>query len=175
MNKASRSAALIAAMLALLQAPAQGAGALAVGSTSNVTKDGIAFGTAVNHASSAAARDAALQNCLRYEPAPRAAARCRIVRTFRGECYAIAMDPQPGTPGAGWAIATDRETARLRALAQGDGRREPPQLLRGQRRQLRREQLRSGDRPESADEGDVPADRRAVLASRTSRRSRSRH
>jgi uncharacterized protein DUF4189 len=117
MNKASRPAGLIAAMLALLHAPAEGAGALAVGSTSNVTRDGIAFGTAVNHASSAAARDAALQNCLRYQPAPRAAGRCRIVGTFQRQCYAIAMDPQPGTPGAGWAIATDRETARLRALA----------------------------------------------------------
>jgi hypothetical protein len=117
MNKASRSAALIAAMLALLHAPAQSAGALAVGSTSNVTKDGIAFGTAVNYLSSAAARDAALQKCLQYQRAPRAAARCRIVGTFRRECYAIAMDPQPGTPGAGWAIATDKETARQRALA----------------------------------------------------------
>jgi len=117
MNKASRSGALIAVMLALLHAPAQSAGALAVGSTSNVTKDGIAFGTAVNYLSSAAARDAALQKCLQYQRAPRAAARCRIVGTFRRECYAIAMDPQPGTPGAGWAIAIDKETARQRALA----------------------------------------------------------
>lgn len=115
MIKSSLSAALMLTVLSLT-APAFGEGALAVGSTSDVSKDGIAFGTAVNYKTSAAAREAALEKCRGYKPAPKAAAQCQIVGTFRRECWAIAMDPEPGTPGAGWAIAQDKETARQRSL-----------------------------------------------------------
>lgn len=105
-----------AAAVAVLVSPAAADGALAVGSTSNVSRDGIAFGTAVRYKSTPSARDEALSKCQSYKPAPKAAAQCRLVGTFKGECWAIAMDPKPGTPGAGWAIAKDKETSEQRAL-----------------------------------------------------------
>jgi len=110
------SSLLIATMMCVACLPAAAEGALAVGSTSNVSKDGIAFGTAVNYKTTAEARTAALEKCRGYKPAPKAAAECQLVGSFRRECWAIAMDPKPGTPGAGWAIASNKATAEQRAL-----------------------------------------------------------
>jgi len=108
----------IVAMAALAgSSPAAGDGAIAVGSTASVVKDGIAVGTAINYDSADEALAAALRRCHDFEPAPRAAAQCRSVGTFRGECYAISFDPEEGTPGAGWAIAATKELAEERALA----------------------------------------------------------
>ncbi len=104
-------------------------GALAVGSTTDVAKDGIAVGTSINYKTPEEAENAALGHCRNYKPAPKAAAQCRSVGTFRGECYAISFDPKAGTPGAGWAIASTKELAEQRALANcqitaGEGRRD---------------------------------------------------
>ena len=108
----------VVALMAMVAAssPASADGALAVGSTSDVAKDGIAVGTSVNYKTAAEARDAALNRCKEYKPAPKAAAMCQSVGTFKGECYAVSFDPKPGTPGAGWAIAATKETAEERAL-----------------------------------------------------------
>jgi Domain of unknown function (DUF4189) len=108
--------ALIAMAAVSLDTPAGANGAIAVGSTANVIKDGIAIGTAINYQSADEAREAALKRCREYKPAPKAAALCLSVGTFKGECYAISFDPEPGTPGAGWAIAATKETAEDRAL-----------------------------------------------------------
>ena len=62
--------------------PAGADGALAVGSTADVVKDGIAIGTAINYESGDAALQAALKRCHDYKPAPKAAAQCRSVGTF---------------------------------------------------------------------------------------------
>ncbi|HEY2137339.1 MAG TPA: DUF4189 domain-containing protein [Xanthobacteraceae bacterium] len=105
-----------AAAVAGMASSAAAEGALAVGSTSNVSRDGVAFGTAVRYDSNTAASTEALSKCHSYASAPKAAAQCRLVGTFKGECWAIAMDPKPGTPGAGWAIASDKATAEQRAL-----------------------------------------------------------
>jgi hypothetical protein len=104
----------LAAMLA--SSPARADGALAVGSTSNVITDGIAVGTSVNYKTADEAVEAALQRCRNYKPAPKAAALCQSVGSFRGECYAVSFDPKPGTPGAGWAIAPTKELAEQRAM-----------------------------------------------------------
>ena len=108
--------ALIAIATAVASSPAGADGALAVGSTADVAKDGIAVGTSINYKTAAEARDAALKRCKDYKPAPKAAALCRSVGTFRGECYAVSFDPKPGTPGAGWAIASTKDLAEERAL-----------------------------------------------------------
>ena len=100
----------------LVSSPVRADGALAVGSTADVIKDGIAVGTSVNYKTAAEAVDAALQRCRNYKPAPKAAALCVSVGTFKGECYAVSFDPKPGTPGAGWAIAPSKEVAEQRAL-----------------------------------------------------------
>ncbi len=91
-------------------------GATAVGTTGNVCRDGIAFGHATGYPTKEAAAVAALQACRKYERAPKAAANCRLVATFSGECSALANDPEPGTPGTGWAIAAQKKTAQERAL-----------------------------------------------------------
>lgn len=105
------------AMMAVAGAPARADGALAVGSTSDVAKDGIAVGTSINYKTADEAAQAALRRCRDYKPAPKAAAQCRSVGTFRGECYAVSFDPKEGTPGAGWAIAATKAQAEERAIA----------------------------------------------------------
>ncbi len=111
-----RLAALAVATLLLTPDAATSEGALAIGSTGNVTKDGIAYGGAYNHASRQSAIDAAIATCRKWN-APKAAARCELVATFRRECYAVANDPKAGTPGTGWATGRDKATADQRALA----------------------------------------------------------
>jgi hypothetical protein len=120
-SRAVRAAASLACLAAVCgTSPAAHAfGALAVGMTGSVAKDGIAMGTAFNHDTADAANDLALGNCRKWKEkgAPKAAEVCRVIATFQKECYAIALDPKPGTPGAGWAIAVDKDTASERALA----------------------------------------------------------
>jgi hypothetical protein len=92
-------------------------GALAVGASGNVAKDGIALGGAIDKPTKQAAIDQALETCRKYDGAPKMAALCRIVATFTRECFATAYDPKSGTPGVGWAIGPDKATAEERALA----------------------------------------------------------
>jgi hypothetical protein len=106
----------LALVAVLASSAARADGALAVGSTSDVVHDGIAVGTSINYKSADEAVDAALQRCRSYKPAPKAAALCQSVGTFKGECYAVSFDPKSGTPGAGWAIAPTKELAEQRAL-----------------------------------------------------------
>jgi hypothetical protein len=119
----------LVAMAAAASPAAHADGALAVGSTADVAKDGIAIGTSINYKTGAEAEKAALQRCRDYKPAPKAAAQCRSIGTFKGECYAVSFDPKDGTPGAGWAIAATKALAEQRAMANcqitaGEGRRD---------------------------------------------------
>ena len=70
-----------------------------------------------DYESASAAVEAALTRCRGYKPAPKAAAQCRSVGSFKNECYAVSFDPKEGTPGAGWAIAPTKELAEERAMA----------------------------------------------------------
>jgi hypothetical protein len=96
--------------------PSFAEGALAIGSTGNVVDAGIAIGNSYNYSTREEAVDAALKKCHEYKAAPRAARECMIVGTYSGQCYAEALDPKAGTPGAGWAIATDEQQASSLAL-----------------------------------------------------------
>jgi len=100
-------------------APAGAVGALAVGQTAaGVARDGIAMGTAWNYDDQQVADSKALENCHNYKSAQRAAKECKLVGAIKAkQCYAIAMDPKAGTPGVGWAIADDQDTAKSQALA----------------------------------------------------------
>jgi hypothetical protein len=110
------AAALAAAALGGAAPPRSWAdGAVALGSTGDVVRDGIAFGLAVNEAKETAA-ETAVKRCRTFK-ARAAAERCKIVATFSGECFAIAYDPKPGTPGAGWGVGPDQITANLKAIA----------------------------------------------------------
>jgi hypothetical protein len=90
-------------------------GALAVGSTGNVVRHGIAFGMVVDEPADKAA-ETALKRCRTFK-AREAAERCKVVATFSRECFAVAYDPQPGTPGAGWGIGKNQLAANTKALA----------------------------------------------------------
>src|SRR5262249_51765093 len=103
LKRMARVAGALAA-LALLSGRAGAEGALAVGSTGNVAEDGLAIGTAVNYKTREEAVSTALEYCRNYKPAPRSAESCQLIGSFTRECYALAYDPQAGTPGAGWAF-----------------------------------------------------------------------
>jgi hypothetical protein len=94
---------------------ARAEGAIAVGTTGNVEKYGIAFGMALNESKGKAGEIAVLR-CRTFE-AKEAAERCKVVATFYGECLAIAYDPKPGTPGAGWGVGPDQLAANQLAVA----------------------------------------------------------
>ena len=88
---------------------------MALGVTGNITKDGYAIGININSGSDAEAREAALKYC-RSHGSDVARAKCEIFATFHDQCAAEAEDPQPGTPGAGWAIAADKVVAEKMAM-----------------------------------------------------------
>ena len=117
MNKMS-SVLFALTLAAPLMGPGPGAaeGALAIGSTGNVVDAGIAIGNAYNYATREEAVAAALQKCHDYKAAPRAARECMIIGTYSGQCYSEALDPKAGTPGAGWAVATNQDDASSFAL-----------------------------------------------------------
>jgi Domain of unknown function (DUF4189) len=102
----------------LLPGPAVAEGALAIGLPNDVTKDGIALGWNTNSPTAAEARQRALAGCRDVKNSTDAArSLCKVVGTFHDQCVAGAEDPDPGTPGVGWAVATDKKTAEQQALA----------------------------------------------------------
>jgi uncharacterized protein DUF4189 len=111
------------AMMALAGAfappPATADGALAVGEPADVAAEGYAYGFAVNEASADEAGTKAMRDCTTEAAGvdKRAQALCKVVQTFRNKCFAVAMDPQDATPGAGWAVADDKAAAGRNALA----------------------------------------------------------
>lgn len=114
-----RVAALWSAMLVLPMAPvaAQAEGAVAIGLPADVAREGVAFGWAVDQRSAEQAQAQALRQCQTVESAPPATrSLCSLVRTFRRACLSVAMDPDDGTPGFGWAIEADRAAAQAAAM-----------------------------------------------------------
>lgn len=91
-------------------------GALAIGSTGNAVADGVAIGGSFNNPTRDDAIAAALRKCRSQPDVRKAAARCRIVRTFTGKCYAAAFDPKSGTPGFGWGLGPDVAVATRQAM-----------------------------------------------------------
>jgi len=91
--------------------------ALAVGLPTDVAKQGLAFGWAVNHANKAAAEAEALRRCREFKDAPQAVRDlCRIVESFDDRCVAVALDPDAGTSGVGWAVADKQDAAEDAAM-----------------------------------------------------------
>ncbi len=106
-----------AALMYAVIAEARAEGALAVGSTGDVVTFGIAFGMAVDQPKGKA-EEAALDFCRAFKGASRKAnAQCEIKATFSRQCYAVAIDPQSGTPGAGWGIGGDQIEANDKAMS----------------------------------------------------------
>jgi hypothetical protein len=130
----ARRGLLVAALLTGIMARpdlAAADGALAVGLPSDVAAEGFAYGFALDEPTSQAASAGALRDCREETPGvdPRAQALCAVVQTFKNRCFAVAMDPKDATPGVGWAIEGDKDTAARAALAKcvataGDDRRD---------------------------------------------------
>jgi hypothetical protein len=112
----SRGLAAACGLLFLLSGlgSASAIGALAIGVTGDIAKDGYSLGATVNHDNEASARKAALDWCNTHG-SKKTQGKCKVVEVFRNQCVAESLDPKVGTPGAGWAIGPDRATAENRA------------------------------------------------------------
>lgn len=107
----------ICSILVTLPGAADAEGALAVGLPEKVEKDGVALGTSWNYDTRDGAEARALKECLNFMDAPaNTRALCKVIRTFKKECAAIALDPKAGTPGVGWAIRPETKDAEAAAL-----------------------------------------------------------
>jgi len=91
-------------------------GAFALGSSGDIAKDGVSYGYSTNNATTSEAVENALKECRVGKNAPKMAAICKLVTTFKNECVAIAWDPKPGTPGMGISFAPDKANAEARAM-----------------------------------------------------------
>ncbi|MCB1522457.1 MAG: DUF4189 domain-containing protein [Hyphomicrobiaceae bacterium] len=107
------AALLFLALLTIIEIrPVSAEVALAVGTTARgVARDGIAIGYAALRGEEELSRKQALGYCQSLRTAPVAARSCRIVKTLPQGCAAMALDPKPGSPGAGWSLAEDIDEA----------------------------------------------------------------
>lgn len=93
-------------------------GAVAVGLPADVAKEGVAFGWAINSATRQQAERDALGQCHAFLDAPKPTRDlCAVLRAFKDECIAIALDPEAGTPGVGWAVLPAKQAAEAKAMA----------------------------------------------------------
>ena len=117
-----RQCALIVAVGAaaiLRSSPSVADGALAIGIDPGGIIRGFAGGHKLNAPNMQAARDGAVDNCHTSTGASDGAKKaCSVVATFKDQCYAIALDPKDGTPGAGWGVAESEDLADKQALEQ---------------------------------------------------------
>ena len=105
-------------------------GAMAVGIARGGVAKGYATGFAINQPTVKAARANAVEQCRRMKNSNAdARSGCEVVVTFHSKCVASAIDPESGTPGAGWGVGGAQKTADSQALARcrakaGSGRAE---------------------------------------------------
>lgn len=93
-------------------------GAIAIGLPADVAKDGVAFGWVVEATTRQNAEREALKQCHEFREATESTrALCAVMRAFKNECVVIAMDPEAGTSGIGWAILPTRAAAETKAMA----------------------------------------------------------
>jgi hypothetical protein len=112
----SQAFVVICGSLLAMTVPAAAEGAMAVGITGDVAKDGYSIGMSVDYATEEEARKGAMDWCRNHGGSPQTEAKCEVIIVFQRKCAAEAQDPDPGTPGAGWAVADDLETAKKVAL-----------------------------------------------------------
>lgn len=108
--------AVVSMMSMLPSTPVSAAGAVAVGQPANVAKNGIAVGLNGDWDTKAHARTDAVIQCKATNVKSSTRALCHVVSTFTNQCAAIAMDPQGGTSGFGWAVANSTWEAKQQAL-----------------------------------------------------------
>jgi Domain of unknown function (DUF4189) len=95
------------------------AGALAVALPDDVAKGGFSYGYSNSNSDANHAEADALDACRTTNDAKkdsRLRALCKVIQDYSNQCVAVAMDPQAGTPGVGWAVANDKLSAERQAL-----------------------------------------------------------
>jgi len=93
-------------------------GALAVGIARAGIAKGYATGFSFNQPTVKVARTNAVEQCKRTKSSNAdARSNCEVVAVFRNKCVAVSVDPQQGTPGAGWGVGYTQESADSQALA----------------------------------------------------------
>ena len=113
--------AIVVSSLFWAAAPTAGlaAGALAVALPPDVAKGGFSYGYANDKTDPDTASSRALELCRTTKDAandPKLRNLCKVILNYSDKCIAVAMDPAAGTPGVGWAVATDRRSAEHDAL-----------------------------------------------------------
>jgi hypothetical protein len=122
MRRVARTALLACAALLLAGSfsrtdTASAEAALAVGLPSDVGKQGVAMGWALNYRTKEAAQAEALKRCRGYRDAPQSTKDlCKVVESFSKTCLAVAWDPDNGTTGLGWAVRKTQKEAEDMAM-----------------------------------------------------------
>jgi hypothetical protein len=104
---------------AVLPTAGHAAGALAVALPPDVAKGGFSYGYSNGNDDTATAEGKALNACRTTKDAANDAKLrnlCKVILDYANQCIAVSMDPAAGTPGVGWAIASDKRTAEHDAL-----------------------------------------------------------
>jgi uncharacterized protein DUF4189 len=107
--------ALLLAAGAMRPTSAVADGALAVASPPDVVKQGFAYGYVTDYPDAKQADAEALKKC-RDTTLTAIRPMCKVIKDFKNQCVAVAMDPKAGTPGVGWGVADDVITAEREAL-----------------------------------------------------------
>jgi hypothetical protein len=110
-----RGAIVLAAIFAQAH-PSAAAGAIAIGQPADVAKRGISMGFSADRSTIAEAKARSMILC-RDSGTLTSSTLCRIVATFENQCVAVAIDPQVGTPGFGWAVADTEQASKSKALS----------------------------------------------------------
>ena len=119
-NRRQGCALAVALLFCAMMLPRTGhaAGALAVALPSDVAKGGFSYGYSNGNDDTATAEGKALNACRTTKDAANDARLrnlCKVIMDYANQCIAVTMDPAPGTPGVGWAIAGDLRTAEREA------------------------------------------------------------
>ena len=95
------------------------AGALAVAVPPDVAKGGFSYGYSNDKSDADTASTRALDLCRTTKDAandPKLRSLCKVLKNYSDKCVAVAMDPAAGTPGVGWAVRLDKQSAEHDAL-----------------------------------------------------------
>lgn len=129
-RSSGRRRVVVAALLAAgVMGPRSAAadGALAIALPPDVVKQGFAYGFATDYSDPNHAEVEALSKC-RATTIAGVRPLCSVIQDFKNQCVAVAMDPEAGTAGVGWAVEADLHSAEAQALSKcqqtaGPGRR----------------------------------------------------
>jgi hypothetical protein len=115
--KRVRVVLLALAVAAFSHAAAYADGAIAVGKGANVLKSGIAVGLSTDFPSAKTAAADAMAQCKGSKVKGSTRALCKIVKTFKNQCAAVAFDVRVGAPGFGWGVGGTKGQASSAAVA----------------------------------------------------------